>query len=154
MSRIFIKTKARRMPDTSQALNGFAGLSDWASFEVRSKKPAAIFLCALCFLLSALPLSAAPGQTLRTNLVLRWEYPQEEVTNTTFRIYSSPLTITPLPLWPLYSTATGTNAISLPLDAQKLFFVITSSNQWGESGFSWAVRCPALPTATNSVTIE
>lgn len=102
-------------------------------------------LLALNLLLPA-AVFAAPGN-IRTNAVLVWSYPTNELsTNLTFIIYSSTNLSTPLTNWPVLKVVAGTNLqTSFPISQQQRWFVMTSSNWWGASDFSEVAATPPLP---------
>jgi hypothetical protein len=94
---------------------------------------------------------AAP---LRTNLTLQvLNYPANELsTNLVFKVYSTTNINLSVTNWPLYRTVVATNSqISLPIDANQRFFVLTSSNWWGESSFSNVAGTPPLPRSDASI---
>lgn len=105
------------------------------------KKPLTLLalLCCVC-------LFAAPGQ-LRDSITLEWEYPPEELTtNLTFYVYASTNLSTPLTNWPKVATVSGTNlSVVIPMTAQARYFVMTSSNLWGEANFSAVASAPPAP---------
>jgi len=105
------------------------------------KKPLTLLL-----LISCVCLIAAPGQ-LRDSITIEWEYPPEELsTNLTFYVYSSTNVSTPLTNWPRLATVTGTNlSVTVPMTAQARYFVMTSSNYWGQAAFSAVASTPPAP---------
>lgn len=100
----------------------------------------------LLLLLLALPAMGAPG-VLRTNAMLRWTYPTNELsTNLTFYIYSHTNISVPLTNWPVLTNVVGTNlSVAFPINAQQRWFFMTASNWWAESLPSEVVGTPPLP---------
>lgn len=98
------------------------------------------------FLVLALPAMGAPG-IIRTNAMLRWSYPTNELsTNLTFYIYSHTNIAVPLTNWPMLTNVVGTNlSVTLPINAQQRWFFMTASNWWLESLPSEVVATPPLP---------
>ena len=118
-----------------------------------SKKTFAAFFALAA--VAVLCLGAPPG-VLRTSLLLRWTYPTNELsTNLTFKIYSHTNVTVAVTNWPLYATTVGTNLTHpIPVEDFKRFFVMTSSNVIGESGFSAVVERPAPPRDLNQLRLE
>jgi hypothetical protein len=86
---------------------------------------------------------------MRTNITFSWTFPTQHLsTNVLFKFYSSTNLTLPVTNWPLYATKIGTNTtVTLPIDAQQRWFVLTASNWWGETDFSnVAGTQPILPS--------
>ncbi len=107
----------------------------------------------ILFLLSCGFLQAAPPGILRTNVTLAWDYPVTELsTNLVFKIYSATNVIQPVVL---LTNVSGTNTqVTLPLDAQQRYFVVTASNYWGESSFSNVAETPPPPRDQNNLRLK
>lgn len=94
---------------------------------------------------------AAGLGSFRTSVTLAWDYPTNEISGITFRVYSSTNISLAVTNWPLYSVVTnavvGSNTLStiLPIDAQQRWFVMTASNWFGESSFSVVAATPPVP---------
>ncbi len=77
-------------------------------------------------------------------ITVTWNYPTNELSGTTFRLYSSTNALAPLSSWPVVAAVEGTNAARLTMPTPQNFFVCTASNFWGESNPSAVVSTPAL----------
>ena len=109
------------------------------------------FLFGLTILLLARVANAAPPGVMRTNVSLSWTYPTNELsTNLTFKVYSSTNISIALTNWPVLTTVAGTNtSVTLPINLQQQWFVMTASNWFGESVFSSVAEIPAPPRSVN-----
>jgi hypothetical protein len=95
--------------------------------------------------LAVTPLFAPPG-VLRTNITLAWIPANTPSTNFIYKIYSSTNILQPPTNWSVYATASGSvSNITLPIDANQRWFVMTASNWWGESSFSNVASTPPIP---------
>ena len=116
-----------------------------------------IITTALSVLIS---LAAQPGQ-LRTNGVIEWDYPTNQLsTNMVFKVYSHTNVAISVSSWPILSTVWWTNSFGItnkngtnyavyrfvfPVAQSQQYFSITASNWHGESDFSGVASTPALP---------
>lgn len=101
----------------------------------------------LLIILAVLSADGAPPGSLRTNITLQIDYPTNQLsTNLVFKIYSTTNLALAVSSWPLEKTFVGTNTtFTLPIIASQRFYVMTSSNWWGESDFSNVAQTPPLP---------
>jgi len=66
------------------------------------------------------------------NVILKWDYPPDEIENVTFNIrYSTNLDI-PLTDWVILANVATTNVI-LEINTEIIFFYVTATNSNGES---------------------
>jgi hypothetical protein len=90
-------------------------------------------------------LKSQPG-VIRTNVTLTW------LTNVNtpspdfiYKLYSTTNLSVSLTNWPIYATFSGTNTgITLPIDSNQRWFVLTASNWWGETFFSNVTNTPPI----------
>ena len=107
--------------------------------------------CLAAMLLRALPTPPPAG-----NVTLSWDYPAAELsTNLTFKVYGSSDITVPMTSWTVLTNMVGTNtSVSLKITPGAFFFVMTSSNRWGESPFSNVASTPPLPRASTNLNIS
>jgi len=112
-------------------------------------------IAAMAALFVAFASLAAPPGVMRTNVNLAWDYPTNELsTNLTFKLYSATNIASPVATWPLLTTVVGTNlSVTLPIDAQQRYFVMTASNWWGESIPSNVAGTPPLPRSDSKLSL-
>ncbi len=87
------------------------------------------------------------GFAAETNQVitLAWDYPAAE-TNVVFKLYWSGTLAVPWNQWKVMTNLPGTvREISIAVQPREMFFVITSSNFWGESDPSNTASTPPPP---------
>ena len=116
------------------------------NLKVRNRKRLMLAAAAMLAAMFSLAVVLPPG-TLRTSVTLAWNYPTNQLsTNLTFKIYSSTNLTLPVTNWPLVQTVAGTNlSVTMPIDGQQRWYVMTSSNWWGESSFSNVAGTEPLP---------
>ena len=104
-----------------------------------------LLLASVVALLAGL-LVAEPGR-LRSTVDLAVDYPENELsTNLFFKLYTNSSLSVPVTNWGLALIVPATNRIlTFPISAQRLFFVGTASNYWGEGFFSEPVELPDPP---------
>lgn len=91
---------------------------------------------------------------LRTNVVLYWNYPAAEVSNTTFIVrYTTNATI-PKTNWPVSATVLGQTNCALNIQPGAYFFVCQASNLWGVSDPSNVASTPAPPRSDYSLGVR
>lgn len=114
------------------------------------RAPLPLLLLALILVVFRLAPAAPPG-VLRTNVMLVWNYPADQLsTNLTFKVYQSPDLAAPMTNWAVLTNVAGTNtSVVVALNPQVMFFAVTASNLWGESPFSEAAGTPPPPTNAN-----
>lgn len=89
-----------------------------------------------------------PPGTLRTTVTLEWDqYPTNLIgPGLVLKIYTHTNATAPLSTWPLMAIVSPTNTtVTLTINAQQRYFVMTSSNWWGESNFGNVAQTVALP---------
>lgn len=109
-------------------------------------------LVILCLLLIAGAVLASVPM-VPTSVVLAWD--QSTNQPDVFKLYCSADMAVPLNLWTNVATVAGTNTcITNVMLPGKMFFYVTASNFWGESGPSNVTNTPVVPQSVTNLTIH
>jgi hypothetical protein len=96
----------------------------------------------LLILLSAFCLAFVPSGP--TTITLAWNYQQDI---DAFYVYQSTNVTAAMPWQPCTNTAAS--SVTIQVMPGRMFYYVTASNFWGESGPSNTIGTPAVPAATN-----
>lgn len=97
-------------------------------------------LCLACFCVAFIPAGPTP-------VTLEWD---SKPGVATFKLYSSTDLAIPLANWTLLTNVPGTQTnVTIQMNPGAMWFYLTASNFWGETGPSNITNTPVVPAATN-----
>lgn len=83
------------------------------------------------FIISLLTLTVIVFASIRKTVVLKWDYPIDEIPHVSFNIYFN--TNLTNATWTLLTNVFGVTSVAVPVVPGNCFFFATASNEFGES---------------------